>query len=73
MRKPVFVGDFCTLASRQRIVGAVQLAERGDLESNPLWAVDNWLPSCARCRRQFSKLKYSRPFNSEVQRADFWR
>ena len=21
--------------------------------------VNNWLPSCARCRRQFSKLKYS--------------
>ena len=35
-RRPVFIGDFCALASWQRIFGAVKLAEGGEPGSNIL-------------------------------------
>jgi hypothetical protein len=37
----VFIGDFCTLASRQRIFGAGRLAEGDEPESNILRVVEN--------------------------------
>ena len=40
-RRPVFIGDFCALAGRQRIFGGDRLAEGDEPESNMLRAVEN--------------------------------
>jgi len=39
---PVFIGDFCALASRQRMFCAVRLAEGAEPESNILCFVENY-------------------------------
>ena len=39
--RPVFIGDFCALVSRQRKFGADRLAERDEPESNTLRFVEN--------------------------------
>jgi hypothetical protein len=36
VRTPVFIGNFCALASQQRMLVAVELAEREELGSNIL-------------------------------------